>query len=574
MSNTGQIPELDLETARHRIQELEAECLALREANDELHQNNVVVEELKQAEDLLKESHENHRLILESSPFGISIVSLDDLKKRLFVNGRMLEMFGYDTAEEMLNFSAVDSYCDPEDLNRMRRSDAEGALLPEAEMERLRKDGTRWWCHLYRRHAVFEGEEVIIVWHRDVTERKRTRQAMELAKRQAQEANQAKSGFLATMSHEIRTPLNGVLGIAQLLKDTELDNDQRKKVETILASGETLLAIISDVLDMSKIEAGGMEIENTAFSLKDLVATIATPFQSLADERGLKLRVTSQLDTTAILRGDPIRLRQILWNLLSNAIKFTKQGGVTLSIEQTGKELYPQSADNDLTLVFTVSDTGAGIARDRLGAIFDAFAQEDNSITRKFGGTGLGLSIVRQLTELMGGTIEVSSEVGVGTAFVVLIPFKRATNEEAVMLSMSSQEQETDVFKPLRVLVAEDNAVNAMIAKAFLEKLGHEVKQAENGREAVEIAAENWADLILMDIHMPEMDGVEATKYIRATEHGARLPIVGLTAEAFSERHDLFRDAGMNDVLTKPFTEEQLVKALAKHGESAKTGRS
>lgn len=564
MPNTDQAaggPEL--EKARHRVQELEAECAALRSANDELQQSKAVV---KRAEDLLKESHENLRLILESSPFGISIILLRDPKKRLFVSGRMAELFGYDSAEEMLNFSAVDSYCDPEDLKRMRRSDVDGKLLQEAEMERFRKDGSRWWCHLERRHAVFEGEEVIIVWHRDVTERKRTREALELAKQQAEEANQAKSEFLATMSHEIRTPLNGVLGLAQLLKNTNLDSDQRKKVETILSSGQTLLAIISDVLDMSKIEAGGLEIEITVFSLQDLISTIATPFQSLADDRGLKLRVTSQLDTAAILRGDPVRLRQILWNLLSNAIKFTKEGEVTLSIAQADIERFPQSAETDLTLIFAVKDTGTGIAADRVGAIFDAFAQEDSSITRKFGGTGLGLSIVKKLTELMGGTIDVSSDVGVGTTFTVLIPFTLATNEEAAMFSAVNQEQDADTFKPLRVLVAEDNAVNAMIAKAFLEKLGHQVKHAENGKIAVEIATENWADLILMDIHMPEMDGVEATKCIRATELGSRLPIVGLTAEAFSERHELFRDAGMNDVLTKPFTEQQLVKALAKHG--------
>lgn len=401
---------------------------------------------------------------------------------------------------------------------------------------------------------------------RDVTEQRKAQREIVLANEKAQEANRAKSNFLSTMSHEIRTPLNGVLGLAQLLTDSKLDVEQRKKVDTILSSGQTLLAIINDVLDMSKIEAGGLELEETAFSLRDLVSVIATPFQSLADDKGIKLRVSDSINSGLFLKGDPVRLRQILWNLLSNAIKFTDRGDVKLSIREVAKTLEPVSSEGDHTIVFTVSDSGGGIAPERLDAIFDAFTQEDSSITRKFGGTGLGLSIVKQLTQMMGGTISATSELGKGSQFEVTVPFRKATKAEAEKLSLLAGNQATAFSEPMQILIAEDNPVNAMIARSFLEKFGHQVKHAENGKQAVAIAAEDWADLILMDIHMPEMDGIEATRTIRGTKIGATLPILGLTAEAFSERHAHFREAGMNDVLTKPFTEIQLADMLAIYG--------
>lgn len=390
--------------------------------------------------------------------------------------------------------------------------------------------------------------------------------ALEKSRQAAEAASEAKSNFLATMSHEIRTPLNGVLGVAQLLSDSDLSEDQTRKVETIMSSGRTLLSIINDVLDMSKIEAGSLEVEERAFCLSEIISTISSPFQNLADEKGLVLSVQSEVPQDRIIVGDAIRLRQILWNLLSNAIKFTDAGYVLLTIKPVPHGDFPDvSVDpvkEDL-YCFMIKDTGAGISQNRLQSIFDPFTQEDETITRKFGGTGLGLSIVKELVALMRGEIRANSVAGEGAAFTVLLPFTKALPQEANAVLKRGAGLQNQNLPSINVLIAEDNEVNALIAKSFLEKFGHTVRHVVNGKRAVEVAAEGWPDMILMDIHMPEMDGIEATRAIQATEKGQSIPIIGVTAEAFADRHEIFKKAGMADILTKPYTEQQLADIMA-----------
>ncbi|MEP5699417.1 MAG: ATP-binding protein, partial [Sneathiella sp.] len=379
-----------------------------------------------------------------------------------------------------------------------------------------------------------------------------------IAQKEALSSNTAKSSFLATMSHEIRTPLNGVLGLAQLLLNDDLTKDQQRHVKTIVSSGETLLAIISDVLDMSKIEASGIQLEEKPFNLKNLISVIATPFQSLIDDKGLTLSVKFDFDSALTVKGDPVRLRQILWNLISNAIKFTEAGSIAVRIRKVNAQTVGISDAKDMVLNFAVIDTGSGIAPERLDKIFDPFTQENSSITRKHGGTGLGLAIVKQLTEIMGGIIKVESELNQGTRFDVFIPLIKESN----FLVEEKSQTFIDRKISLNVIVAEDNDVNATIATAFLKKAGCQVRLAENGLQAVEAAQDNWADLILMDIHMPEMNGIDATIQIRTKYNNKELPIVGLTADAFLERHEQFVESGMNSVLTKPFTQQQLDDVL------------
>jgi CheY-like chemotaxis protein/nitrogen-specific signal transduction histidine kinase len=373
----------------------------------------------------------------------------------------------------------------------------------------------------------------------------------------AQAASLAKSQFLANMSHEIRTPLHGVIGMADLAIETPPGEEQHQYLQLIKQCGANLLTVINDILDISKIEAGRLQLEAVPVSLRQFLRATIAVLTISAKKKGLRLDLTIHPDVPDALIGDSNRLNQILLNLAANAIKFTEHGGISIHVSRD--ELRPSST----VLRFSVKDTGIGIEPEKVGTIFEAFSQADSSITRRFGGTGLGLAISSNLIAMMGGRIWVESTPQAGSTFfftveMALDPSVGKTGPAAG--APGSREP----HRPLRILLADDNAVNQLVAARMLEKSGHHVVTASNGEEVLALLARETFDAILMDVQMPVMDGLMATRKIREREATSRshLPIIALTARAMEEDESLCIEAGMDAYLSKPLGSDDLLRTL------------
>jgi CheY-like chemotaxis protein/nitrogen-specific signal transduction histidine kinase len=395
----------------------------------------------------------------------------------------------------------------------------------------------------------------------EIRVRRETEEALREARDTAEEASQAKSRFLANMSHEMRTPLNGVLGLAELLQKDDLPPEARHRIDMLRRSADSLLSLIEQILDFSKIEADRLTVEIDDFHLPELEEFLTEVLGRRAEAKGLEFRLQRDPDIPDRLRGDGVRLRQILINLVDNAIKFTKEGGVEVRFRLDRRE------DDALWLDFVVRDTGIGIERETARHLFQPFTQGDESTSRRFGGTGLGLAICRSLAELMGGSIRLESTPGEGSTFTVHLPFQRAAAPVEVPAADDCAESRDlgALAVGRKVLVAEDSEVNQIVLSLQLKGLGLANRVVADGAEVFAALEEENFDLILMDCQMPGVDGYEATRRLRAGEsEGRHLPIIAVTASAVKAELDRCRQVGMDDVLSKPYREEELREVLCR----------
>jgi signal transduction histidine kinase/ActR/RegA family two-component response regulator len=387
----------------------------------------------------------------------------------------------------------------------------------------------------------------------------RIAQEGERALQSAEHASYVKGRFLANMSHEIRTPLNGILGMTQLLVDSRLDDEQRFRLDVVQRSGRHLLELINDILDFSKIEAGRFEFKYAPFDLRHAIADVTDLLAAIAHDKSIAFQTTIAADVPSWVEGDASRVKQVLQNLLGNAIKFTERGGVRLAVRR--------GAPGEPSLRFEVEDSGPGIPPDQQMAVFDAFRQADGSHARRHGGTGLGLAISRELARAMGGDVGCTSVVGRGSTFWFSAELPETAMPQAAA-ARAGERRESEVRLAGRVLMAEDNSINALVAMGHLEKLGLAVECVENGKQALERAINGGYDLILMDCQMPEMDGFEATRRIRADEKAngrKRVAVVALTANAIRGDEERCIAAGMDGYLAKPFQASDLRAVLERH---------
>jgi len=497
-----------------------------------------------------------YKTVVEDGSDIIFIVDYD--ANIVYHNPSVQKTIGYNSLSERHFFDFIH----PNQLKKIKRAFKESTDLPynsNIEFMFLCSNGEYKYLEfnsINLKHK--DGIDALILDCRDISGRKKDQEELI-------NAQKAKEQFLANMSHEIRTPVNGISGMVNLLTSTMQSKEQSKYLNAIKHSADNLKVIINDILDFSLIESGEVSLEKIGFDVDYQIKSVIASLELQASEKNLKILYNSKKKNIMVLLGDPVRLSQILINLINNAIKFTSEGSITINLrcDKISKE---KAAAN-----FEITDTGIGIKENKLEHIFDTFKQADESITRKYGGTGLGLAISRQLVELQGGTISVKSTVDIGTTFYFSIPYDLGSNID-LMHQLPGSKYGTNKntqkkFDGIRILLVEDNDINRLYASTILKKWNCRCDEAINGEIAIELLRKNHYDLILMDVHMPVMDGLEATRMIRKNFESPKkdIPIIAFTANAIKGEKEDYMDIGMNDYISKPFVPDELHKLIAKY---------
>ncbi len=526
--------------------------------------------EVKSSMREVEQSLEDINTILDNAPYAINIWSKDFAP--IDCNLATLSLYGFDTKEDYLqNFHRVIPEKQKDGrimaevfVKRFSEAFNQGYSYDEGELINI-KTGKQFPVEITLKKQMIHGEERVISYLNDVSVLKAmlaeiasSHEALCVARDAAEKSSRVKGEFLANMSHEIRTPMNGILGLLHLLIRTKLGEQQKSYVDKILFSAESLLRIINDILDFSKIEAGKLEMEHVSFSLADLQDELRTLFAPKFIEKNIQGEIFSENVLDTKLLGDPLRLKQVFLNLIGNAIKFTQNGRIAVYIDNISFE-----GIGKICYYFTVEDTGIGLSEEQCSRLFSAFTQADTSTTRKYGGTGLGLVISKRIVEMMGGRIWVESEEGKGSRFRFSAVFDLDVNEEI----SDKRVLDLDSFQPKysstgHILLVEDNEINQLIAAELITSQGHTVDIANNGQEAIDMINTNHYDIVFMDIQMPVMDGLTATRTIRAMERFAKLPIIAMSAHAMTGDREISLSHGMNDHLTKPIAPDLLYATI------------
>lgn len=503
-------------------------------------------------------------LALVASKTENAVIILDTHLCVEWVNDSFVRMTGYEAAEVQgaalldILFSSID---DTETQAAFRDAFAAGHGLSQEILHR-RKDSKTYWASINITPAFGDDGEIQrwIGLATDTTQRRHAQEALRQAKDEAELASRVKSEFLANMSHEIRTPMNAIIGMSELALQLDIDAELQEYLGTILDSAEGLLRLLNDILDLSKIEARKLSVDAVEFQLVETLRDTLKPFAFQAKQKGIQLDHDMPLDIPDSLIGDPTRLRQIIANLVGNAIKFTSSGSVSVVVQMM------ETTKQAVTLRFSVRDTGIGISQDRLDKIFEAFTQADNATSRRFGGTGLGLTISTHLVELMGGSIWVESKQGVGSTFYFEVTFPMAHANQRSHVNSTNEEAQSKSPPPkapvaVKILVTDDNRANRRLARKVLEKHGHAITEAENGTEALALLQDRQFDIVLMDVQMPGMDGIEVTHAIRQLGEELRPQpyIVALTAHAMQGDRERCMAAGMDAYIAKPLRARELL---------------